>query len=99
MGKVLVTGFKNYSFDDKNGKKIEGTKVSYLSEVKISNDQVQGHLPIQANVDNSVVRSLKEIPGIYEEVYEMVPGKNNAPTPKLVGLNFVKGIDFKGLFR
>lgn len=99
MGKVLVTGVKKYNFENANKEVIKGNKVSYLSEIKMHTDKIEGYLPIQANVEDEVVQSLKEIPGIYKEIYEMVPGKNNAPTPKLVGLEFVKPIDFAQLFK
>lgn len=100
MSKVIVTGYRTFSFEDeKSGKKLEGVKVSFLGKHKASSTNEYGHLPLQSTVDLSLLDSFKEVPGIYEAESEMVPGKGNKPTLAIIGFEFIKGVDLNALFK
>lgn len=98
MAKVMVVGLKTYNFENQQGQKIEGAKVSYISDLESNKSNEVGYLPIQASVPLNLVTSLKEIPGIYEVKYDMVPGRNNKPEVTVVGFDFINSCDFLGLF-
>lgn len=98
MSKVLITGYKTYSFQNQQNELISGAKISYLSEVKTSKQNELGYLPIQASVNLECISTLKEVPGLYEINFDMVPGKNNKPELVITGFNFLKSVDLPILF-
>lgn len=99
MSKVIVTGYKTFSFEDeKTGRKLEGIKVSFLGKNKTSSTNEYGHLPLQSTVAMHLLDCFKEVPGIYELENEMVAGKGNKPTMAITGFEFVKSVDFTKLF-
>lgn len=90
--KILILGIKPYNFMNKEtGELISGTKVSYISKFKDEN----GHLPIQISVSDLIAKDITTIPGVYNCNYAMLPGKNNKPTPTIIGFKFVSLYDFK----
>lgn len=90
--KILILGIKPYNFVNKEtGEVISGTKVSYISKHKSEH----GHLPIQISVDETIVKDITKFPGVYNCNYAMLPGKNNKPTPTIVGFKFVADYEFK----
>ena len=48
--------------------------------------------------DKSIVKSLKEIPGIYEMTFDQVTGKNNKPEIILSEVSFLSSTDLSVLF-
>jgi hypothetical protein len=100
MSKVIVTGLKTYGFTNKEtGQFLEGVKVSYLSEERAKGQNENGYLPLQSSLNLSVLESFKEVPGIYNVNYAMVPGKGNKPTLAVTGFEFLKSVDFVPLFK
>lgn len=100
MSKVIVTGYKTYSFTNENtGQVLEGVKVSYLSEVKAQGQNESGYLPLQSSLNLDTLHSFKEVPGLYDVSYGMVPGKGNKPTLAINSFTFIKSLDLNNLFK
>ena len=99
MSKVLITGYKTYNFQNQQNELISGAKISYLSEMKSSKQNELGYLPIQASVNLECISNLKEVPGVYEIKFDMVPGKNNKPELVITGFDFVKSVDINNIFQ
>lgn len=97
---VIITGYKDMSFKDSDGENIDMLKLTCLTQ-NGGKDSV-GFLPIQQTYMNenktTILRSLKDVPGVYSAKYDMVPGKNNKPTLELVGFDFIKPLDLKSVF-
>lgn len=91
--KILILGIKPYNFVNKEtGEVISGTKVSYISNHKSEH----GHLPIQISIkDDNTVKNITKVPGVYNCNYAMLPGKNNKPTPTIIGFEFISSYEFK----
>lgn len=99
MNKVLITGFKAYSFNNKDTNElIQGVKVSFLPMEQAKGQSECGYLPMQSSLNLECAKDLKEVPGIYNAKYEMVPGKGNKPTLALTGFEFIKPVSLEGLF-
>lgn len=99
MSKVIVTGIKSYSFKKDDGQVLEGVKVSYIGEVRASKQNENGYLPLQSSLNLECVKDFKEIPGLYDVKYDMVPGKGNKPTFAISGFNFIKPVNIGELFK
>lgn len=99
MSKVIVTGIKSYSFKREDGQVLEGVKVSYIGEVRASKQNENGYLPLQSSLSLESVKDFKEVPGLYDVKYDMVPGKGNKPTLAITGFNFIKGVPLNELFK
>ena len=99
MNKVIVTGYKTYSFTNDNGQVLEGVKVSYISSHKSKGQNENGYLPMQSSLNLEALEDFKDIPGLYDVNYQMVPGKGNKPTVVIGGFTFVKPVDLGNLFK
>lgn len=99
MNKVIVTGYKTYSFTNDNGQVVEGVKVSYLSSQKVIGQNKNGYLPMESTLNLKALGDFQEIPGVYEVNYQMIPGKGNKPTVEVGGFKFIKPADFGSLFK
>lgn len=100
MSKVLILGFKTYSFENEKKERVEGAKVTYISENKSSNMNETGYMPLQSSLNLEVVHaSIKDVPGLYDVKYDMVPGRNNKPTLAITGFDFIKPVLLDNLFK
>lgn len=100
---IIITGYKDMCFTTGEGKdksEVDFLKLSCLT----SNSGIDsiGYLPTQYTYMGkdkvNILGSLKEVPGLYEAEYSVVPGKNNKPSLQVVGFIFVKPIDLKSCF-
>lgn len=100
MSKVVVTGIKSYQFTNKDtGEVIEGIKVSFLSSIEAKGTNEKGYLPLQQSVKIDFMENFKFIPGLYDAIYDMVPGKGNKPTLAITEFRPIKEVDLNVLFK
>lgn len=100
MSKVLVTGIKTYNFTNKEtGEVIQGMKVNFLNALPSTAKNEVGFLPMQSSLALECEKDFKEIPGIYDAKYELVPGKGNKATLAITGFEFVKPVILDSLFK
>lgn len=94
--KCLVLSAKPYSFESKDGRKIEGCKVSYINK----KPKEHGHDPLIVNINNSdSIELIKgNVPGLFDLEFEQVVGKNNKPEIVLSDLEPISPIDLTSLF-
>lgn len=99
MSKHLVLSVKSYDFENKNGERITGAKVSYVNKKASTRDQEYGHPPMIVSVSNvELVQQFREIPGIYEMDFEQVTGKNNKPEIILSDVELVEPMALSSFF-
>lgn len=93
---VIILGHGR-PYDFKNGKneEVKGVKVSYINTYPSIDGQTRGFLPFQETFDPCVLGDLKEIPGVYDATWAMMPGKDNKPVSKIVALKLVKKYNFE----
>lgn len=99
MSKVIILGAKTYRFENDKKEIVEGAKVSYLSEMMSTKTNEVGYMPLQSSINLQTFSELKDIPGLYEVKYDMIPGRNNKPTLELVGFDFIKKVSLENLFK
>lgn len=94
--KILVTGYKSYSFDDeKTGKKFQGVKISYLSNESAKDNEV-GFLPIQTTLPYEFLKKL-DGSGSYKVLLTVTSGAGNKPNIEISDIEFIAPIDFREL--
>lgn len=99
MSKHLILSKKGYDFVNTEGERIQGLKLSYINENPSKRENEEGFTPMILNVnDKSIVKSLKEVPGIYEMTFDQVTGKNNKPEIVLSDVTFLSETDLSILF-
>lgn len=98
MSKVMVVGLKSYSFENDQKQRVEGARVSYLTPIESNKSNEVGYLPLQVTIPVNMISSFSEVPGIYDVNFDMVPGRNNKPEIAITGFDFVKSVDYLGLF-
>ena len=99
ISKHLILSKKAYDFTNNDGERVQGLKLSYLNDKPSVRDNEEGFTPMIINInDKSIVKSLKEIPGIYEMTFDQVTGKNNKPEIILSEVSFLSSTDLSVLF-
>lgn len=96
--KALVVGVKTYSFQNDQGQKIEGAKVSYLTSVASTKNNEVGYLPMQVSIPLTMVGQVKNVPALYDVKFDMVPGRNSKPEVIVSGFEYLNEVDYLGLF-
>lgn len=99
MAKYLVLSGKPFDFEDQNGKRIQGLKISYVSKRSSVKEGEYGNPPLIATVSNmELAKKLNAYPAIYDMEFEQTAGKNNKPEIYLADVNFVTEVDISVLF-
>lgn len=99
MSKVIILGAKTYCFENDKKEIIEGAKISYLGELQSTKQNEVGYMPLQSSLNLQTLATLKDIPGLYEVKYDMVPGRNNKPTLEISGFDFIKPVTLETLYK
>lgn len=99
MSKVIILGAKTYRFENDKKDIVEGAKISYIGEMMSTKQNEVGFMPLQSSLNLQTLATLKDIPGLYEVKYDMVPGRNNKPTLEISGFDFIKPVTLDGLFK
>jgi len=87
MSKFVVVCANKYSFVS-DGKKVEGCKIVYFDR-KEDNDSVRGYQPLIVNCDVSIFDKIKNVPGLYDIDFKMVPGQKGKVSLVLNDINYV----------
>lgn len=83
--KYLVLHVRPYSFESKEGRRIEGATVTYLDpDTPIDQGEV-GLPPLQITVPLEIARQLPQAPGYYQMKFAQRRGKQNRPVLSVVG--------------
>ena len=99
MSKKLILSKKTYDFVNTEGERIQGLKLAYLNESPSKRENEEGFTPMILNISNKeLLKSLEEIPGIYEMDFDQVTGKNNKPELLLSEIKFLAPAEITLLF-
>lgn len=99
MSKYIVLSFKPYDFQNEQGDRVQGAKVSYLNRKPSVREGEFGYPPLIVNITNpEIIKSIKEVPAIYEMEFEQITGKNNKPELMLTSLEHETPVDFSMFF-
>ena len=96
--KALVVGVKSYSFQNEQGQKIEGAKVSYLTNLESTKNNEVGFLPMLVSIPLTMLGQVKNVPALYDIKFDMVPGRNSKPEFVVSGFDYLNEVDYLGLF-
>ena len=97
--KYLVLSAKKYDFENKEGKRISGVKLSYVSKISVREGEF-GNPPLIVNCSNDVLdeKIVSNLPAVCDLEFEQVVGRNNKPELVLVGSELVAPVDLGILF-
>ena len=99
MSKHLVLSVKPYDFENKQGNRVLGAKVTYINKKPSSRDKELGFPPLIVNVsDIDILNKIVEVPGVYNMDFEQVTGKNNKPEILLSDVEFISPVELEQLF-
>ena len=96
--KALVVGVKSYSFQNEQGQKIEGAKVSYLTSLESTKNNEVGFLPMQVSIPLNMLSQVNNVPALYDVKFDMIPGRNEKPEFVVSGFEYLNEVDYLGLF-
>lgn len=94
--KVLVTGFKAYSFQEKEtGRQVAGTSMHYIDPEQVGDVGLVGALPVKQSVSDILAANLTKAPAIYEIDFSIRPDGRGRPQLQLSKIEYVKDFSFK----
>ena len=98
--KRLVLSANTYNFENKQGEKVQGTKIAYTSLKSMNQNNHHGNPPLIVNLQGHILEDniLGKFPAICDLEFEEVPGKDNKPVQILTDLDILSEIDFETLF-
>lgn len=97
--KYFVLSAKTYDFENNQGERIKGSKVSYINKKATERDNEFGNPPLIVNTASDIDKDLlSQLPAICELNFEQVTGKNNKPELVLTDLELVTEIDLELIF-
>ena len=70
-----------------------------MSEEVLNNTAVENEYGADQIQILECISNLREVPGVYEIKFDMVPGKNNKPELVITGFDFVKSVDINNIFQ
>jgi len=92
--RVLVLAVSRYDFvSEKDGKRITGGKVTYITDRSVLDENRRGCEPMTVSVPGEVVSRCQSVPGVYEAEFEQRPGKDNKPQLVCSDLQCLQGLD------
>lgn len=98
MSKKIILAKQDYDFEDKEGKRIKGCKITYLGKKPSPLDNIQGYTPIIANVNDEISKAIEVVPAVYDIEFEQVAGKNSKAVTFVSDIEFEKEVDIPNLF-
>lgn len=94
MSKVLILHAIEYDFNDDEGQRREGVKISYIQEGAENEEHRRGMPILQVSGGRELWAQLASVPGVYEMDWRQRPGRNNRPMTVLVGLRPLPGSEW-----
>lgn len=93
MSKHIVTGIRPYDFVNKEGERLQGVKVFYLSDHAEDEPNAKGYFPLNLTLTGDHVSKFTEVPGVYELEFNYKPDKYGKPQATLYDVKFVTSFD------
>lgn len=95
--KIILLSAKIYSMkDEQTGRLIEGVSCWYYpsEDLKpyVDANGNKGQIPLKASLPVEKAVQIKQVPGIYEMFFRMVPGSNNSLKLKADAVEFVSEV-------
>lgn len=95
----LVLSARTFDFENKQGERIQGTKISYINKKSSNRDSEYGNPPFIVNTNYLLDENiLSKFPAICNLDFEQVIGRNNKPELVLSDLNFVTELSIEDFF-
>lgn len=81
--------------DENTGEIKEGVTIVYLDQNPTRENNKKGYFPMKVSVDKSQVKSLIDVPGIYDIQFGFKPDNNGKPKVFVNSLKFLSSVSFK----
>ncbi len=85
-------GARRYGFNDDDGKRVEGSKLHYLtldaSEDEDLDVDRRGEIPFEVSAPLAVFDQLGEVPAFYDVDFRQRPGVRGRPTLQAAGVSY-----------
>lgn len=99
MSNYLVLSANPYDFENSQGERISGVKLSYIDSVASVRGRDMGHPPTVMSVDLSFMSKLEgNVPGIFELDFGQVAIPGKKPNLILKDVRAVSPVDIASLF-
>lgn len=93
MSRHIVTGIRPFDFVTREGERMQGVKVFYLSSHERTEPDARGYFPLNLSLSGDHERKFVEVPGVYELVFDNLPDKYGKPQMTLRDVEFVGSVE------
>ena len=92
----IVLEVRPYDFEDDKGRRIQGTRVTYLDPDSPSVHPASGFSPLTISADDGIAAGLNAVPGVYDLNFRQRAGQKGRPVLSLAGARLVRPLDLSG---
>lgn len=95
----LVLSANTYDFENQQGQRVSGTKISYIDKSLMNKENQFGIPPLMMSTDRILNKELlNQLPALCNLDFNKVLGKNNKPEDVLTDIQIVTTVDIKEMF-
>lgn len=92
MSKHIVTGIRPFDFVTREGERLQGVKVFYLSAHAENEAEARGYFPLNLSLNGDHEKKFVEVPGLYDLEFKSFPDKYGKPQQALYDVKFVSPV-------
>jgi hypothetical protein len=94
----LVLEVRPYDFsDEKTGRRVVGTRVTYLDPTSPASHPAVGFPPMTISADAAIAETFAAVPGLYELDFRQRAGQKGRPVLSLAGARLVRAVTLTGV--
>lgn len=95
----LVLSANTYDFENQQGQRVSGTKISYIDKSLMNKENQFGTAPLMMSTDRLISNDLLiKLPALCNLSFNKVLGKNNKPEDVLTDIQIVTPVDINEMF-
>lgn len=95
----LVLSANTYDFENQQGQRVLGTKISYIDKSLMNKENQFGIFPLVISTERLISKELlKQLPAVCNLRFNKVLGKNNKSEETLSEINIVKPLEIEEIF-
>ncbi len=95
MERVLVLEARRLDFTGSDGRRVEGVKVTYITQDRDVAPDRKGYPPLTINAPSELWFSFGELPSFYNCEFRQRPGANGKPTLQMVNASKMEVVNLE----
>lgn len=98
---ILILSKSDYDFENKDGSRICGSKIQYISDIQVNEAFKKGYPVSSSSLHTDLANKIVNIsfPCLCEVTYKIVPNANGENKLVIADIKPIKNVDINSLFK